>query len=212
MIYGAVNEPVLERLPRKIERLLDVGCGDGSLGRTIKSQVGCKVEGITYSADEADDASQYLDKVYVYDLNVFTSNGIGRFDCIVCSHVLEHVQRPERLLEELKHVLSPDGIMIIALPNTVYWKQRLEFLRGKFRYTSGGLMDETHVRFYDWVTAFELLIKSGYDVLRRDAVGGFPLSRYLPFINRHLDRVATKMFPNLFGIQFVFVCRRSQTH
>jgi hypothetical protein len=66
-------------------------------------------------------------------------------------------------------------IIIVALPNVLHWKQRLEFLKGHFKYTEGGLMDRTHFRFFDWQTAQDLLTQSGYQITQAEADGSFPL-------------------------------------
>jgi 2-polyprenyl-3-methyl-5-hydroxy-6-metoxy-1,4-benzoquinol methylase len=187
-----------------------LGCGSGALGREIKEARGeCRVVGVTYSEDEAALAARCLDEVLVRDLNTFVPAEAGEFDCIVCSHVLEHLYRPDEALRRLRRGLSPDGMLIVALPNVLYWRQRLNFFRGNFRYTDGGLMDRTHYRFFDWNTAQELLAESGYRVVEAAADGGFPLSRFLPRAGERLDRAALKKFPGLFGFQFVFVCRPS---
>lgn len=43
----------------------------------------------------------------------------GAFDAIVLSHVLEHVDNASQLLEDLRALIKPRGIMIIAVPNSV---------------------------------------------------------------------------------------------
>ncbi|HEY8188020.1 MAG TPA: class I SAM-dependent methyltransferase [Pyrinomonadaceae bacterium] len=206
MMYEAENGPVLARVPSTSRRILDVGCGSGALGRKIKIERNCEVIGITYSEAEAVLARNHLDDVVVCDLNSFTPNGLLSFDCIVCSHVLEHIADPENLLKALLSLLSPDGTLLVALPNVLFWHQRWEFMRGRFKYTDGGLMDRTHYRFFDWVAARELLINSGYEIVEAAADGGFPLSRFLFRAGRWLDRVSVKVFPGLFGFQFIFVC------
>jgi SAM-dependent methyltransferase len=206
-IYGAVNQPLLALVPRTTRRLLDVGCGTGVLGQKIKEEIECQVVGITYSDAEAALASERIDQVLVRDLNGFELPDIDRFDCIICSHVLEHVYRPEDVLKRLLGLLSPNGTLIVALPNVLFWRQRLDFLLGNFRYTEGGLMDRTHYRFFDWDTAQELLTESGFSVIEARADGTFPLSRYLFRIGQRLDRAAVRALPGLFGFQFVFVCR-----
>jgi 2-polyprenyl-3-methyl-5-hydroxy-6-metoxy-1,4-benzoquinol methylase len=207
VIYGAINEPVLARVPQAAARVLDVGCGTGALGRAIKERQDCELVGVTYSEAEAGLAAAHLDRVLVCDLNDFEPDGLGEFNCVICSHVLEHLYQPEHLLKRLRCNLSSDGILIVALPNVLHWRQRLEFLRGNFRYEDGGLMDRTHYRFYDRTTARALLTESGYVVLESDACGGFPLSRYALKTGRWLDRAALQLSPGMFGTQFMFVCR-----
>lgn len=206
VIYEAINVPVLSRVPQTTKRLLDLGCGSGALGRRIKEQIGCEVIGVTNSEPEASLATEHLDRVLVRDLNGFDPREAGEFDCVIGSHVLEHLSHPEQLLKLLQKSLTSEGRLIIALPNVLYWQQRLEFLRGRFKYTDGGLMDRTHYRFFDWLTAQALLVDNGYQVEEAQACGAFPLSRYLSRWGRGLDSVALKTCPGLFGHQFIFVC------
>ena len=210
LIYDAINEPILSRVPKTARRVLDVGCGSGALGRTIKEQIPCEVAGVTYSEAEAALASQYLDAVLLCDIGRFDPDETGKFDCIICSHVLEHLCQPAELLARLRHRLSPEGTLLVALPNVLQWRQRLEFMRGHFRYTDGGLMDRSHVRFFDWTTASALLVGTGYGVVERQACGGVPFSRLLGGLGRWLDRLALTALPGLFGWQFVFVCRNDR--
>ena len=141
------------------------------------------------------------------DLNEFDPRPLGQFDCVVSSHALEHLYRPERLLSLVRENVGAGGVLVVALPNVLHWRQRVEFFRGNFRYTEGGLMDRTHYRFYDWVTAHDLLAGCGYAVIGREACGGFPLSRYAPGLGPLLDRAALRVSPGLFGAQFILTCR-----
>ena len=100
---------------------------------------------------------------------------------------------------------------MVALPNALYWRQRLDFLRGRFEYTDGGLMDRTHYRFYSWKTARALLKECGYALVESEADGGFPLSRYVPVFGPALDRAALRLGPGVFGVQFIMVSRSAPT-
>jgi len=208
MIYEAVNQAVLSYVPQTAKRLLDIGCGSGALGRKIKYRLNCEVVGVTYSESEAAIASKHLDKVLVYDLNNFNPIDLGKFDCIICSHILEHLYQPQKLLSELHKNLTSDAKLIVALPNTLHWKQRWEFLKGNFKYTDGGVMDRTHFRFFDWETSLQLVTDSGYTVILRSADGYFPLPvvrRIIQPVAIKLDHLATKILPGLFGCQFILV-------
>lgn len=205
VIYGSVNPPLFQRLPRSARRILDVGCGDGTLGRAIKAEWTATVVGITHSEEEAERARSGLDEVLVADLETYDPAPLGRFDAVVCSHVLEHLSRPERWLKALHPCFTTSGTLVVALPNVLFWRQRLRFLRGRFRYTAGGLMDSTHLRFFDWETARSLVTDSGYTLRDRVADGGFPGSRLLGPARVTLDSLATRLAPGLFGFQFLLV-------
>ena len=207
MFYESVNQAVLARVPRTTRRLLDIGCGTGALGQKIKEGMNCLVVGFNNSEAEVALAKGRIDQVLVCDLNSFEPPDMDRFDCIVCSHVLEHLCQPEEVLKRLLHLLAPDGTLVVALPNVLFWRQRLHFLRGSFRYTDGGLMDRTHFRFFDWSTAQNLLTGSGYSIVYAEADGSLPLARFLFRAGEWIDRAALRLFPGLFGFQFVFVCR-----
>ena len=50
------------------------------------------------------------------------------FDLVLCNHVLEHVFETERLLREIRRVLTSAGRAIVSVPNTAAWINRLLFL------------------------------------------------------------------------------------
>lgn len=203
LVYGALNAPVLAAIPVGARQVLDVGCGDGTLGSALKQRQASEVTGLTYSDTEAAIALTRLDRVETCDLNAPNTGDLGLFDCIVCSHVLEHLYWPQDLLRRLRPHLAPQGVLVVALPNVLAWRQRLAFLCGRFRYTDGGLMDRTHFRFYDWRSAQALVSDAGFRVVAARAEGVFPLAGRLPVVGPALNRLATGISPGLFGFQFV---------
>lgn len=211
MIYRAANAAVLARVPAGILRILDVGCGTGALGKALKARGECCVVGVTHSSEEAREARAVLDEVRVADLNQFHPDPGETFDCLICSHVLEHLVEPAEVLRRLKESCRPAGRLVVALPNVLQWRQRLAFLGGRFEYADGGLMDRTHLRFYDWRTARALIEGAGYRVEEAAADGTFPASRFVPGLGRLLDRCSIALWPGLFGVQFLFVARPAET-
>jgi SAM-dependent methyltransferase len=192
--------------------LLDIGCGGGVFGAAVKTTMPCTVVGVTWSEAEARQARQMIDRVEVADLNDYEPQKLGEFDCIVCAHVLEHLLNPQQVLARLRACLRPGGSLIVALPNVLFWKQRIQFLLGRFEYTEGGLMDRTHVRFYDWDSAERLIRDAGYVVRERCADGGVPLSRrFGAALSMSIDRTGLRHFPGVFGFQFVLRCEAIAT-
>jgi SAM-dependent methyltransferase len=208
-IYSAVNEAVLATIPSCARRVLDLGCGDGSLGQSLKRRQMCRVLGVTGSAEEARLARERLDVVLVRDLESWTPNELPPepLDTIVCSHILEHLRSPRELLLRIAPLGRAGALLVVALPNIVHWRQRLRFLGGDFRYTAGGPLDETHLRFFDWTGAQKLFEGTGWKLQEASAKGHFPLLWRLGRPGRALDRAACRLLPNVFGEQFVLIAR-----
>ena len=210
--YDSLNERVLAAVPLTARRILDIGCGTGRLGKILKERQSCHVTGITHSAEEARAARASLDEVLEIDLERFATleKGPG-FDVLVLSHILEHLRSPEVLLPRMLQQAVAGAIVIVALPNVLWWRQRFEFLLGRFRYSESGLMDRTHVHFFDWDEAIRLLRTSSLAIEKSEATGCCPGSRFLGPLRPALDRLAVKAFPGLFSHEFVFVCRYNET-
>jgi SAM-dependent methyltransferase len=127
---------------------------------------------------------------------------------IIFSHVLEHLRNPSRVLQDAKRVLAPGGYVAVALPNVLTWRVRLQFLAGRFDYQDGGIMDDTHLRFYTFETGKRLLETNGFHVSEAIADGSFPcryLRRLMPGAARYVDRCACALWPGLFGWQLLYI-------
>ncbi len=61
-------------------------------------------------------ARRYLDRVIVTDLNMFSPTDLGRFDCVICSHILEHLYWPKQVLRAVVPLLEPGGRLFVAPP------------------------------------------------------------------------------------------------
>ena len=190
------------------QEALDCGCGAGDNARVLTSW-GWKVTGITISPDEYAAAAPFCQYVYLSDLeNGLPQSVLGPYRLVLISHVLEHLVHPEKLLHDVRRLLTPDGILAVALPNVVFWKHRVAFLLGRFEYTPNGIMDDTHVRFYTLKTGFDLLYTNGFDVIYRAGDGHFPLPwvrSLLPALSSSVDRLMASWFPGLFGWQSLYL-------
>ena len=210
--YSAFNKQVYDLVPHSANAILDIGCGVGTLGKVlVKQRIDAEITGITYSFEEKQVAESYYKQVILHDLNDLSLQLEASFDVIIFSHVLEHTMKPaEVLMHYLRH-LKADGIVIVALPNILFYQQRWQFVTGRFRYNpKGGLMDSTHLRFFDYYSAKKLLTDAGLTIVHSAGHGGFPqpvLRRLFPRLSGIVDRFASRILPGLFARQFVVVGR-----
>jgi 2-polyprenyl-3-methyl-5-hydroxy-6-metoxy-1,4-benzoquinol methylase len=210
MYQNSGNLPLLKLLPmKKGGRVLDCGCGAGDNARILRS-LGWRVTGITVSPKELKIASASCEEIYLNDLDQGLPETVGNgYDIVLMAHVLEHLVEPTKFIEDVKRVLAPNGMIAVALPNVLTYPNRIRMLVGKFEYTSGGIMDETHLHFYTFASGADLLRSTGYRIVVAKADGGFPLWKLrniLPasFVNR-LNTWVCRKWPGLFGFQSLYL-------
>ena len=145
-------------------RVLDLGVADGSVAAVLKG-MGCQVWGVELEQEAAEAARAVCDEVVVADLNTFefAEQLEGRrFDVVLMLDILEHLSDPAAVLGRVKAVVAERGWGIISLPNVAHASVRLALLKGRFRYTEMGLLDRTHLRFFDRAGVDDLLEQAGW--------------------------------------------------
>lgn len=220
-IYANVgNYPLVELLEGDVLRVLDVGCGAGDNAALIRARYpDAQISGVTVSPAEAEVAKAVLDTCWIFDIEggelppVLQST---RFDTLVFSHVLEHLRDPAVVLARFVTLLQPGGQVLIAVPNVLGWRQRLQFLYGRFEYESAGVLDDTHLRFFTYFTADRYLLNNCTElhVVHKSVTGSVPLwwlRRYvLPASwSAKIDQFGCKRWPNLFGGQVLIKAIKS---
>lgn len=115
-------------------KILDVG--PTFTAKLLHDHFGAHVDALSFSPDE----ETYFGKNHRFDLNLSQNRetwrlDLGPYDAIVFSEVIEHLYTaPRVVLEYLRELLKPGGVMIVQTPNALGLKQRVMLLLGRHPY------------------------------------------------------------------------------
>ncbi len=162
--YLSQRTDLLPYIPRGVKKVLDIGCGAGNLGRTLKDVLKVDfVAGVEGEPSIAKIAEKNLDKVICGDIEKidlpFEDNS---FDLILFCDVLEHLVDPFEVLRKVRRYISPLGCVFISIPNVHYWGVIHELSRGEWEYRDSGILDITHISLLSKNGIKKILKKAGY--------------------------------------------------
>ncbi len=200
--YISDRKDLFSVLPDKAERVLDVGCGNGALGKALKERgVARKVVGIEINAKAASDARYNIDEVISVDIE---SAGLKfekeYFDLIIFGDVLEHLYNPWKVLAEMKAYLKKDGHILISIPNVRYYRVLCGLIfKGEFKYEEDGILDKDHIRFFTLKMLRRYAKDAGLKIvkIKRNFSGHFSFLFNLLCLN---------LFADFFTRQYIILC------
>lgn len=115
-----VFEDLFSKVDLKNNNFLEVGCGLGFFSKKAVS-LGAKVTGIDVGPKLIKKcrklAPQATFKVASATNLPFNNDS---FDIVLCTEVIEHVDRPEKAVAELIRVVKPAGLLVITSPNKLF--------------------------------------------------------------------------------------------
>jgi 2-polyprenyl-3-methyl-5-hydroxy-6-metoxy-1,4-benzoquinol methylase len=157
-------------------RVLDVGCSTGNFGEALQALKDCVVVGVDINADDIEEAKTRISEAYVFDISSPGAQELlGTFDVIVFADVIEHLPDPRAALRAVHDLLREDGIIVYSIPNMGHVSVRLDLLEGRFPYAELGLLDRTHLHYYDRLEVRDVLVSSGFTITdERPTVSDYP--------------------------------------
>ncbi|MGB5157996.1 class I SAM-dependent methyltransferase [Desulfobacterium sp. N47] len=147
--------------------VLEFGASTGYMTRFMAEELKCEVSIVEIDAKAGKLASQYSVNALFGDIENYEweieYNG-KKFDYILFADVLEHLKYPSQVLKKAAVFLNPGGRIIISIPNAGYNGILADLWMNRFHYRETGLLDDSHIRFFTYESAKELVVNSGLTI------------------------------------------------
>lgn len=171
-------------------RILDLGCGDGTLLTMLKTERSVNGYGLEIDVRNIVKCVDAGVNAIHADLNAGLSDFDDKaFDYVVMTQALQAVDRPDRLLNDMLRV-GREGI--VTFPNFGYWRSRLQLFFGGHMPVTPSLPSKwfnTQNIHLCTLQDFEKLCSDNHiEVLQRTVVD-----------HHHKGSLGMKLFPNLLG-------------
>lgn len=198
-------------------RLLDIGAGLGTFVALAKLD-GWAVDGTEVSAT----AVRYALERYGAELRLGQLGAMelesGSYNIVTLWHVLEHVPSPASTLTRCHELLTPGGLLIMAMPNDGAAAHSLTYLRRAFRRLRGRPSLPRYVRLYPGAeshlshftpgTLRRRLAESGFAVEELSVDDAAPVRSLAGTALFRIRTILTAMTPWNFGLEMFVVARR----
>ena len=180
-------------------RLLDLGCGDGSLLKTLIDQLQVRGYGLEIDPVSINNCIRKGINVIEQDLNSGLKNlNDGSFDTVLMTQTLQSLRYPHLVLDEMLRIGNQ---AIITFPNFGHWRTRASLLfNGRMPVTkqlSYQWYDTPNIHFFTYRDFETLCVERKIKIVGRVFVGGYSSTL-------GLDRV----WPNLFAQNAIYRLRK----
>jgi len=183
-------------------RVLDIGCGDGTLIDHLFRTRGCDARGIEIDMAEVTRAIAHGAPVMHGDADTdLTQYPDGAFDYVVLSRTLQAVERPRAVLRQMLRIGER---ALVSFPNFGHWRVRWQLLWS-------GQMPMTPVWNRPWHETPNIHPCTIRDFFALCASEGYAVEKWLA-VDEAGQRSPWRRFPglaNLFGEQALFQLRRA---
>lgn len=174
-------------------KVLDIAAGNSGLLSSLKKDKMCEVHAFDISQEVVDAQNEAGVIAEKRDISLDDFNVADTYDALILSEILEHLPLPEALM---KKIASKAKFFLVSVPNSAFYKFRLQLLFGRFLkqwifHPSEHLRFWSHYDFLDWVDAM------GFDVVKCEASNGLDIGPFKFY----------KYMPNLFGHQICYLLK-----
>ena len=176
-------------------RVLDLGCGDGSLLETLSNKHQVRGYGLEIDPDSISQCIGRGVNVIEQDLNEGLENfADASFDTVVMMQTLQALRYPHLVLDEMLRIGKQ---CIVTFPNFGHWRTRADLVfSGRMPVTkrlSYQWYDTPNIHFFTYKDFEALCVERNINIVNRNFVGG-----------RASDLGLDSIWPNLFAHTAVY--------
>ena len=176
-------------------RVLDLGCGDGSLLASLTKELNISGYGLEIDPESINQCVAKGVNVIEQDLNNSLENfPDNSFDTVIMTQALQAMRYPHLVLDEMLRIGSQ---CVITFPNFGHWRARAYLcLRGRMPVTKQltyQWYDTPNIHFFTYSDFEALCRERNISVLRKQFIG-----------ERFPDRQLKNLWPNLFAETAVY--------
>lgn len=175
-------------------KILDVGCGNHSASKIKYLNKNVVIDGIDiieYNTNEHD--KELMNNYFIIKptkFNLFIKDLPYNYNAIICSHVIEHVNDLQELLNILLNKLEKDGLLYLSFPNAA----SINFPKRKG--TLNFYDDETHSQLPPNLPTIEQIIKNNNCTIIKKATPNKVLLGYmLGILLEPISAITKKVLP-----------------
>ena len=180
-------------------RVLDLGCGDGTLLAHLKSEHQVQGYGLEIDPDNVVECVARGVNVLQFDLDAgLTQFADNSFDFVLMTSALQEVQRPDLLIEEMLRIGRES---VVTFPNFGHWKPRLTLAFNGSMPVSRALPN----RWYDTPNIHLCTVHDFENLCRNKKIN---ISRRHVVNHAHRSTWGMRLLPNLLGEIALYQLRR----
>lgn len=143
-IHEAIIDTIKELKGGTSKSVADIGCGTGVLLRKLYLELkSSKFFGL--------DLTNFIKPIPDWltfqkcDLNAHFGNSNHKFDLVISSEVIEHLENPRHFIRELAALTNPNGYIILSTPNPESYRSILSFLLRSYHIAFGPRNYPAHI-------------------------------------------------------------------
>jgi SAM-dependent methyltransferase len=180
--------------------IVDVGCDRGIIKRFIPPIDGARWIGLDIDIDRPDvELANYDERVQAdFDMGLPLPDETA--DIAICSHVLEHLPRPEFTLREIFRIMKPGGLLLVGVPTAPRFIAKLREKQFAKQLARGTRVPGQHIHVF-WSkrlrtmaerAGFHVEYSTGTSLIRKK---GSKLENHAAWIR--FNQIGAAIFPSL---------------